>query len=213
MAKSTSPVVPAEEFNILDLIRSGQVSFSEAMAEADVVEGSDLFTGDMLSQLEGVPFVILGGTFRAGFTREVKGQKYVGDYVSLEVLMGDDKSFAARGISLDGKAFSPLQIVRFNDGSTGVRRQMVNYLAAKGYIQVSDTPIDEIGTAGGKMGDSEFDIPVSYWKDVTQGELRFNTDGEAIYDFKIPRGLSCPRGLRKSEYRNEFGDGITRYLG
>jgi len=183
------------------------------MAEADVVEGSDLFTGDMLSQLEGVPFVILGGTFRTGFVREVKGQKYKGDYVSLEILLGDEKAFAARGVSLDGKAFQPLQVARFNDGSTGVRRQIVSYLAAKGYIQVSDTPLDEIGTAGGKMGDSEFDIPVNYWKDVMQGDLRFDIEGDSVYDFKIPRGLSCPRGLRSSEYRNEFGDGVTRYLG
>lgn len=213
MAKSTAPVVPAEEFDILDLIRSGQISFSEAVAEADVVEGSDLFTGDMLSQLAGVPFVILGGTFRSGFVREVKGKKYTGDYVSLEILMGDDAAFTARGISLDGKAFRPLQVVRFNDGSTGVRRQMVSYLAAKGYIQVSDTPLDEIGTAGGKMGDSEFDIPVSYWKDVMIGDLRFDVESNAIYDFKIPRGLSCPRGLRESAYKNENGDGLTRYLG
>ena len=84
-------------------------------------------------------------------------------------------------------------MIVFNDGSTGIRRQVVQYLMVKGAIPRRDGPL-----AGG-MGESVLDTPIVTTADEVQS-----------YDMR----LTCPRGLRESEYSNEYTqEGCTYYLG
>jgi len=100
-----------------------------------------------------------------------------------------------------------------NDSSTGIRRQLVEYLWAVGAIELPEPIIYK-----GGLGESSFDLPVSEWPLVHRGEIRFDTQGNPIYevDFKMHLGknLMAPRGIRISEYHNDYTDeGRTRYLG
>jgi len=144
---------------------------------AALLEGADFVTGRALvdkASLTGEPFIITSVTFRKGYMDLNKVQH---DYVSCEYTSLEDL---------------PIDAV-FNDGSTGIRRQVVQYLASKGllpehYVENPDTTV---------------------WG-VLPAAVDENGEGS---DWEIPVKLVCARGLRVSEYSNEFTDeGVTFYL-
>lgn len=156
-----------------------------ASQDADHVIGYTLIGGKENEQtmdlLVGVPFVIEGLTFRRGdvvstLTGELR------DYVSVECLIHP----------LHQGKF-PRERVVFNDGSTGVYRQIVRYLAAKGLVTVPEN-LPENGPAHATRYD------VSY-----SGE-----DGNREFTIR----LVCPEGLRRSDYTVEGvpGESSTFYL-
>jgi len=153
-------------------------------AEADQVQGASLIGGrentETLDKLVGVPFLITNVTFRQG---DIKVQKtgQLRDYVSVEATVHPD--FRLR--------FKRDSIV-FNDGSTGIYRQIVAYLAGKGTITVPQDLPEEGGS-----NETRYDVSVSN-----------GTEGSASYDIR----LVCPEGLRKSDYTNDYGDAQTWYL-
>jgi hypothetical protein len=191
---------------LIQAFLDGLIDFAGAIAGADQVEGGDVWKGDRLDQLTGVPFVIVGGTFREGYLRDGKST----DYVSLECVVADADTLAKKAVKMEGKDFAPKQIVRINDGGTGIRRQIVSYLHQRGYISVAKGDIIEVG----KLGESSFDLPVSAWDDYSIGSLTFDNDGGTIYDFVIPGLLYAPRGVRSSTYKSDItGQNVTtRYL-
>ena len=93
----------------------------------------------------------------------------------------------------------PGESVVFNDGSTGIYRQVTAYLHAVGAIAVS--PDHGFLNTVGKGGTSAFDQPRSVWASGADQA----TDG-------IDIRLLAKRGLRFSDYSNEFGDAETFYL-
>lgn len=161
------------EIALSDVIRNavanataGQIDVQGLLEGVDVVKGRPLVDK---GSLVGEPFVITNMTFRKG-NKDKSGTQH--DYVSCEIT------------TLSG---TPVECV-FNDGSTGIRRQAVAYLVAKGHIptQYADAP------------------DTALW-----GVLPGSDDKDPAFDVK----LLAPRGLRVSEYTNEYTDeGVTYYL-
>lgn len=169
--------------------------------EADEVEGYDLVKEEALMSLVGVPFMITSATFRDGIQN--KDRDYRDDYVSLElivappaVLTDTADRIATRRKTFDlpliGMAHAEEQLV-INDGSTGVYRQIVQYLAAKGKITLPE------GKEEGEKGETVFDLPRTEWLAGADQA----TDG-------IDITLKCSRGLRFSDYENPYGPDKAR---
>lgn len=186
----------------------GMEDWADLRASADQVQGSELAKDALLDALVGVPFLIYRLTTRPGIVRRTKtGENKQFDYVSCEIVLADEQEMNRRRVDLTNLPFAPGDQVVFNDGSTGVWRQIVAYLHAREFIVLPEGP------TGGPSGESIYDLPVADWTDIRIGELTFDDDGNGIYTADVR--LLCPRGLRVSEYRNEFNpDGSkTRYLG
>lgn len=167
-------------------------------ASADEALGHELISGEAADKLIGVPFVITRVSFREGTQRA--GALYRDDYVSCEAVVAPKNVLAERArkgrMNLDDISVDPGEHIIFNDGSTGIYRQIVAYLAGKGFITLPDGP-----EAGGK-GETIYDLPRSQWD-----------DGEDDATNGINIRLLCPRGLRYSEYSNDYTqDGKTRYI-
>lgn len=179
------------------------------------VQGYDLVSGkdnmDLMRALVGVPFVIVRMVFRKGdYTREKDGIKTVMDYVTVEAVIAPLDRLTPRlkfaHKTLDELPFGPEQHIVINDGSTGIRRQCTEYLSKVEYIGLPDGPVN------GAIGDSIYDTPQEEWQ-FFGGDVRFGAnDGTQVSTFDVR--LACPRGLRESEYTNEYTqDGHTFYLG
>lgn len=188
--------------------------WSNLINEADEILGYDLARDETADDLVGVPFLLTRVYFRPGVLRDKERQAYV----SCEVRVAPDLDLRLinnrrRGSelaslpSLEGLAFGPDAHVVFNDGSTGVYRQVVKYLAMKGYITLK-APVVE---AGG-YGESSFDQSPARWASILQGAREETDDGFTAYTANVR--LYCPRGLRLSLYGNEYTQtGRTRYIG
>lgn len=168
--------------------------WNEASSTAAEVLGYSLYGGKendrKLDALVGVPFVITGISFREGDiipalgtllpdgTRDKESPR---DYVSLECLIHPDYA----------PTFKRKYIV-FNDGSTGIYRQIVAFLASRG-----EFPLNESLPESGDANTTRYDISLSHGPDEPE-EFKGN--------------LRCPEGLRKSEYKGPAGDSVTWYL-
>jgi hypothetical protein len=189
MTVDTTDLTPAESY------------WAEVTREADTVEGADLEKG---ANLIGVPFCITKAVFREG---DFLNQGVTGWYVSLEALIAPAREVARayqRGRIPEGTALSvePGESIIFNEGGTGVYRQVIAYLEAKGMVKLPDPDKPE----GGSWGESRYDAIPSNWPEHSG---IFGPNAEVIFDIR----LLCPRGLRQSEYENEHTkQGVTRYL-
>ncbi len=145
----------------------GDLSFDELMAqELDETRGHDLIDKD---ELVGIPFVITSFTFRESDMAAV-------EYVSVEAITRDN------------------QRIVFNDGSTGIRRDLVNYCIAREFIIMKDaTKFDPNGSLQDMMNNEIIDLTESI-------DVRFGPDDNFNATVNLPRGLFAKKGLRKSEY-------------
>jgi hypothetical protein len=170
-------------------------------APADEALGSDFLKDDAADKLIGVPLVIYRVTYREGFQR--KGIAWKDDYVSCEAVIAPQNVLQERArkgrLTLADVSVDPGEHIGFNDGSTGIYREITNYLNARGFISLP-TPLIEKG----EKGDSSYDLPRSQW-----------LTGADAATAGIPVRLHCPRGLRYSEYKNDYApDGAkTSYIG
>jgi hypothetical protein len=194
--------------------------------QAHTVFGYDLISGEdneaLLDALTGVPFMILRLTYRpADMTLPAElresahpawqAVKWERDYVSCEIRIAPEDVItrrARRGLDLTKLPFDPDEHLVFNDGSTGIRRQVTEYLAITDAIRLPD-PLHRTG----RSGECSYDLPASTWTDTSDAvSIRIDNDGGtvAVADVRI----FCPRGLRISDgYSNEFTkSGKTRYL-
>src|SRR5271165_6472774 len=121
--------------------------WNNEVADAMEVEGYSLYGGKendrTLDALINTPFVIKSVTFRPGDIIP-KGQTEPRDYVSVECLIRPDH--AAR--------FARKYIV-FNDGSTGIYRQIVAALATRDLVEL-DENLPESGNANTTRYDVSF---------------------------------------------------------
>lgn len=196
---STDIIAKQDARELAELLIGGQISFAEATSNSDAIDSGQLYTGDDLDHFKGIQFAVIGGTFREGYEREIGGKKVSGDYVSLECIVGDEK--ALKGVDLDSKPFGPLDVIRINDGSTGIRRQIVKYLHMRGLIAVVADGVELRET--GSLGESTYDIPVGMWANVYHGDLQVDEKGNATYEFTIPGLFLVKRGVRSSTYKAE----------
>jgi hypothetical protein len=191
--------------------------------EADEVAGNDLVKDEALFALVGVPFRIFELTFRQGIQQ--KGVDWRNDYVSAElrvapatILVRQLPRIMSRRtgkLITDVRAIAdPGEQLVINDGSTGFYRQAVQYLEAKELITVPDT----LPAEGGK-NECRYDLPATEFvlsdDGIREGKIeqRFTPEGESVAIFRV--ALNCPRGLRYSDYKNEYTDddgAITWYI-
>lgn len=181
---------------------------------ADEILGYDLARDETADDLVGVPFLITRVWFRPGVMRGKERSAYVSCEIrvspNLDVKLINSRregSRMTRLAGIDDLSFGPDSHVVFNDGSTGVYRQIVKYLAAKGFITLDD-PIVE----NGSYGESSFDQPPSQWTAINGDGANVDESGFVGYVANIR--LFCPRGLRLSLYENDYTQtGKTRYIG
>jgi len=159
------------------------------------------------SDLLGVPFAIIGVTYRNGVPRN--GQPT--HYISVECVCASQKrltEMVKRGqINIGDVKVDPDEMVVFNDSGTGVCRAITQWLHDKGIIDVGvSTP----PKPGGPFGESDFDKYHGTW--VAGSE-------QAEEGFKPRPGkplLMAPRGLRISEYvwdEISKSEAATYYIG
>lgn len=192
------------------------LSFSELLdLESFVIDG---FTEVGKDELQGVPHVVTGVTF---WTPKRNPDKTLQrGFVSVECTIGDANALdiaLRRGwipnkTSQDQLLFSPNERVVYNDGSTGVRRQLVQILHDAKLIDVGTRDVTDA---------SRFDVPWLEWESFTQFTTQGkDSDGQDIIVPSIktkPNGnpliIVVPRGLVKSEYSNSYtDDGVTYFL-
>lgn len=174
-------------------------------ADADEKIGFDLLEDELFDELVGVPFGIMRGTFRPGNVNAAT--KRLGAYVSLEGRIGNEEQLARRKVDMSRKPFEAGSLIVVNDGSTGIYRDFVKYIAGKEYIKLPD-PIVESGPSGS----CSYDLRPDEWADIYVGDGYGDENGFVHYSVNVK--LWCPRGIRISDgYSNEYTkDGKTRYL-
>lgn len=184
----------------------GAVQWSDLVADSHTVMGNDLAKDELLDALVGVPFLIHSLTFRRGINKP--GIPWDSAVCAAEAVLADEQTMKRRRVNMLDLPFEPNQTVIFNDGSTGIYRQLVAFLEAAGYIHISH----DLPEAGG-MGESRYDLPPSEWTEIHAGEIFINPATEFV-EYRANIRLTCPRGLRLSEYQNDFNPtgGKTRYL-
>ncbi len=185
------------------------LDFKKLALEATYIHmGYTLVDKEMLS---GVPLVVIGVTYREGYPNPKTD--LIGDYVSVEAVCGGPADLS-RNIRMgllkeEELRIDPNQLVVFNDGSTGIRRQLTGLLHDKGMINVGPEPEKADGFS------NRFDRPYQYWIDgetmaqsVTDKSISFSAEptGEAIrYVFY--------NGLRRSDYEYMDRPATTWYFG
>jgi hypothetical protein len=150
------------------------------------------------AMLVGVPFVVVGVTYRPGFPRA--GQQ--GDYVSVECVVADKETLNTAPVRsmlpADLEVYGNEPVV-FNDSGTGVRRDLTMHFQGMGLIDVGMAKKDE----------NAFDRQYQQWAsgaDVATTGIVADANGEKF------RYLAM-RGLRRSDYENEYGPATTFYFG
>lgn len=196
-----------------DIVYQPGEDWQSLTARADELLGYDLARDETADDLVGVPFVLTRVVFRPGVLRDKERQAYVSCEVrvapELDLRLINSRRSSSKlpsVTSLDSLAFGPDSHVVFNDGSTGVYRQVVKLLVAKQYVTLAP-PIIE---AGG-YGDCSFDQPPGRWTGYNRGQA--TGDGDEFIGYSADVALFCPRGLRLSLYENDYTQtGKTRYF-
>jgi hypothetical protein len=201
--------------------------FADLMQGAHVIDSGALIKDEELAWLVGVPLIVTGGTYRPGDIKDNATGK-LGSYLSLTIVLADFQTLSRAKVrdpktdqlvplDLNGFPFDPEDTLLINDGSTGIKRQMTNYLHSRGFIRVVAPGAPLI--SGGSRGKSDFDKAPEEWNaiDTEKGTARKNDDGRIEYTFDLVANGSqifSRRGLTRSEYQNEHtNEGVTYYLG
>lgn len=203
---------------LIDKYDAGEIDIDKLFEEADVLEttgtGIDvqIFKGEKLDSLVDIPFIVTGGTFREGFQDGKKS-----DFVTLMCILPSEEFLTKRKIRYtETELWFPGQKFGINDGSTGIRRQVVSYLHGKGIIQVVED--GTVIVEDGPRGECTWDMLVSEWEKPGPEELPFKTHKRtgthlATWDFSLEKPLMANRGIRKSTYMGPYRKEITtRYL-
>lgn len=154
------------------------------------------------SFLVSVPHIIIGVTYRPGYITEAKVQM---DYVSVEAVVADKATLNSNPIrsqlpcAVEDLPVYANESVVYNDGGTGIRRELTSIFHSQGLIDVGSPKKDE----------NPFDKPMSKW---TAGAELAETGifEDAAGD---PFRFVAVRGLRRSDYESPFGPATTYYIG
>lgn len=197
------------------------MSFDEILAASPggvfSIPGTELV--DKIDLL-GVPFIITKLVFQPVAEPTAK-VPHPTSFVSIEATTADaarlDQQIRRGKIpnvaSIDQLMFEPGARIVFNDGSTGIYRQLVTMLATYGIIT-----LPEGGSKEAEYGTitNIYDLPWTKWVSCTQMDT-LKEDGEprpviTLNQNGDPFRLVCRRGLYVSTYINEFGESKTYYL-
>lgn len=202
-------IVPADS-RALNL--SDELSFAELL-EVDQHYKLKGLTKAAKGELMGVPLIVTGITW---WVSDIPNK----DFVALEAVVGNYQILAETvrlgrvSVLRDGKSsvitdveelvVHPEERIVFNDGSTGVRRQVTQLCHAEGLINV-----------GTVASDSDYDKSFMEWDSFNEFREQ-GSHGNVPTVTKNRNGqpfiLRALRGLYLSEYTNEYGKGMTYYL-
>jgi hypothetical protein len=182
------------------------------MAEAVGVGGADLLDGDLIDYLVKVPHCVVALDFRQG---EKMKNGHLGAYVSATAVIAPydvlGKRFKgnSKASSVENLPFDAEDVVVYNDGGTGLYRQVVKLMHDNEYIGLPDPVIE-----GGQSGESTYDLHPSLWTGVDAGRVRITYgDDRQFKSVHVNIRISAPRGIRYSEYDGPEGKTRTRYIG
>lgn len=182
--------------------------------ESATVFGADLEKGNALI---GVPFVIVRITIRLGdYTHKDCGAAH--PYASMDVIIAPEplleKALRRNRITTEQyETFDPMEHLVFNEAGTGAYRSALAFLESQNVLILPDGP------DAGSFGESRYDSLPDAWEFPTESyspvaskaQVTRNDKGEPIVFWDCR--LRCPRGLRVSEYQNDYTkEGRTRYF-
>lgn len=165
----------------------------------------------------GIPFVVVGVRFQDVMPKESGGFR---DYVTIDAFVADEATVQAqidrgrvmRSVGRDAECYTdiadlpvkPEERVIINDGSTGVRRQIVQLLDYFGLIRVGH---DDLEQRRYDLAWNEWDDPAPAADAVSSSWL--SAAGTEIPAFRsVPDGrpliVTAARGLHGSVYPSEF---------
>jgi hypothetical protein len=191
----------------------GKLSFASMLSNVDAVVSTGVLEQDK-ARLIGVPHMITRLTFRPPTpSPTVDDPNAMTDYVSIECVVADmprimqaiERRWIPGVTDLSGFAFSPEESLVYNDGSTGIRRQLVKFLAQAERITLPPRPSN--------VGDEFFDMPWTEWEAFDNYTFQ-NVEGSDTkievpdFDFRV----FAEHGLRVSEYTFEGRAATTFYL-
>lgn len=181
-------------------------SWDSMVSHADQVQGSDLAKGDLLI---GIPHMAVQVTIRRGdYKHKECGKQHPVMFIKNVIGPEADLDRAVTRGRINAKqrsAVDPGEVIGFNEAGTGYYRQILAYLESHDYLNLPEGPVD------GPFGESRFDSHPETWE-FRKGTARADKNGEPIYTADIR--LYLPRGLRASDYENEYTQsGHTRYAG
>lgn len=182
----------------------GQLSFADLVSGATVID-SPVVEKDKL-RLCGVPHIITKVSYRPGVMNKQTGIRQ--DYVSIEGLTAPqeylDEAIKRKWIAEEILDMIPKAGERlvYNDGGTGIRRQVTHILWNKGLLVLDSKSTPQAM--------AEFDAPYSTWESFEQsGEMNDADGGKfSIPEFTHekdgrPLAIFPHHGLRAS-YMEEF---------
>lgn len=191
-------------------------SWDALLETAHEVSGADFTKGDVLT---GVPFLVTQIVIRNGDYPHgrFKDGKLIADtgcgsthpYAYMRAVIGPERDIlkaVARGRLTEeaSKLIDPGEQLGWLEAGTGVYRNIVAYLESQGFFTVPEGPVN------GPFGESRFDSLPAQWDFTGKGDLRYDNTGEPVFTANVR--LHFPRGLRVSEYENEYTkEGRTRY--
>lgn len=201
MSDNLPAVNPTDERLAAYLGYDPDMDFRKLAAEATGAAAGFRLVGK--ESLLGIPFVIVGVTYREGFPREGKA----GDYVSVECITADPDTMTRYSVPKYQRGNAdpvwPNEPVIFNDSSTGVRRHFTAYLHSLGVIDVGE-PVDE---------GSRYDRAFQFWDEGADVAAAGIKDVPYGNDANVPLRYVCARGLRVSEYDYQGSPAETYYFG
>lgn len=202
---------------------SADLSYAELTDLADNIGFLTIPGLTLVDQLDllGVPFYVTGVRFQSPIPDKSKECGWR-DYVSLECTVADEATLndqlkrgrvlrttgknATSFQDIDELAVRPNERIVVNDGSTGIRRQVVSIL---------DHPKMGLITVGHLDVERRYDMPWNLWESA--GDQTW-VSGDNILPYFTRRNDGKPllinsrRGLYGSEFSNEYGDATTFYL-
>lgn len=182
-----------------------------------VIAGTNLVEKD---ELQSIPHIITAVTFQVIPEKVKKTDATPRGFVSIEATVASEKdlqrsvrrlrkSLKQPDLQIDDLAFGPDDRVVYNDGGTGVRRQIVEFLDMSGIITVGEPVLPEDIT-------NKFDAPWTMWNTVPQMfEQKEGVSVPRITTFADgrPFKLWSRNGLRVSTYDGAYGEAATWYIG
>jgi hypothetical protein len=158
------------------------------------------------AQMVGVPHIIEKVTYRAGSGEWSPGIRF--DYITFQAIILTEDYLAQLGVNpANFSGVKPGEAVIYNDGSTGLARQMTSRLHKAKVITVDET--QGALTEKGAKGKSAYDQPREMWEKGDTAATEGITFG--IADNAPP--VLLPNGLRGSEYDGPNGKAVTYYEG
>lgn len=154
------------------------------------------------NELLGVPFVIIGVTYRDGF----RNGPILGDYISVEAVVADKDTMSSPQVRHQvgdrDLTVYPNEAVVFNDGGTGIRRDLTELFSNMGLIDPGLPAKDQ----------NRYDRPMSLWAegaDLAASGINADDKGN-VFRYIAMRGLRVSKYEIPEQYGK--GDASTYYF-